>query len=161
LTLTSRYETLYLYEKPTTKDTEMTETTDLPTGYRWATSSETEKHMRTPNPDMLVVPRTTDHRGIPYTQGEADLALPIKPLPRDADGDIITSAEFGMLWAVRITYNTDPEGKWVEFEDNSNVTLHGEFDSQDLAMQWMIGYPDGDTDVKDMDIVGINRVRPV
>lgn len=48
---------------------------DLPTGYRWATAEETEAHLMTPNPDMIVVPRTTDCSGHPYTQGEADLAV--------------------------------------------------------------------------------------
>lgn len=135
--------------------------TDLPAGYRWATAHETDAHSVKPNPDMIVVPRTTDNKGQPYTGGEADLALPIKPLPRDEDGEVVTSAEFGMMWAVRITYNTDPEGVWVEFEDNSNVTLHGDFDTPDLAMVWIEAYPDGDKDIKDMDVVGINRVRPV
>lgn len=83
------------------------------------------------------------------------------PLPRDEDGHIKTSAEFGEMHAVRITYNTDPEGNWVEFEDNSNVTLHGTFDTEAEAMEWMIAYPDGDKDVKDMDVICINRVRPV
>ena len=135
--------------------------TDLPTGYRWATAYETESHGRTPNPDMLVVTRTADVKGIPYTHGEADLALPIRRLPRDEDGYIQTSASYGELFAVRVTYNTDPDGKWVDFEDNSNVTLHGTFDSAELAMQWIEAYPDGDKDVKDMDVININRVRPV
>jgi hypothetical protein len=86
--------------------------------------------------------------------------MTINPLPRSDDGDIITSAEFGTLYAVRVTYNTDPEGVWVEFEDNSNFTLHGGFDSRDEAESWLEAYPDGDKDVKDMDIIVMNRVRP-
>jgi len=82
-------------------------------------------------------------------------------LPRNSDGDIITSAEFGETHAVRITYNTDPDGKWVDFEDDSNQTLHGPFESEAEAMQWLEAYPDGDKDIKDMDIITINRVRPV
>jgi hypothetical protein len=82
-------------------------------------------------------------------------------LPRDEDGNIETSAAYGLQWAVRITYNTDPEGVWVEWEDNSNVTLHGCFDTEEQANEWLIAYPDGDKDVKDMDVIGINRVRPV
>jgi hypothetical protein len=145
----------------TTNDEGTIVNNDLPAGYRWATADETEAHGVTANPDMIVVPRTTDEKGEVYKNGEADLALPIKPLPRDEDGFIETSAAYGMQWAVRITYNTDPEGVWVEWEDNSNVTLHGEFDSPELAMQWIEAYPDGDKDVKDMDVIGINRVRPV
>lgn len=135
--------------------------TDLPTGYRWATASETQVHSVTPNPDMLVVPRTMDAKGIPYTHGEADLALPLKPLPRDKDGHIQTGASFGEMFAVRVTYNTDPDGNWLDDDNYDNFTLHGDFDSIDLAMQWIEAYPDGDRDLKDMDIININRVRPL
>jgi hypothetical protein len=134
---------------------------DLPTGYRWATAAETEAHGITPNPEMLVVPRTTDAEGKPYTSGEADLALPLKPLPRDEFGFVNCSAEFGEMFAVRVTYNTDPDGNWVADDDYSNYTLHGEFDSADLAAQWVEAYPDGDKDLKDIDVVTLNRVRPV
>jgi hypothetical protein len=82
-------------------------------------------------------------------------------LPRDEDGNIETSAAYGLQWAVRITYNTDPEGNWVEYEDWGNSTLHGCFDTQEQANEWLIAYPDGDKDVKDMDVIGINRVRPI
>lgn len=81
-------------------------------------------------------------------------------LPRDTEGDIVTSAQFGETWLVRIFYNTDPEGKWVEEGDWTNVTLHGEFSSSEEAEAWLEAYPDGDKDVKDMDIILINRVRP-
>ena len=69
------------------------------------------------------------------------------------------SAEFGEAYAVRITYNTDPDGAWVAEDDHSNVTLHGTFDTRDEADEWMATYPD-DKDVKDMDVIVINRVRP-
>lgn len=69
------------------------------------------------------------------------------------------SASFGESWAVRITYNTDPDGNWVEDDDYSNVTLHGPFDTVEEATEWMETYPDGDRDLKDMDLVVINRVR--
>lgn len=48
---------------------------DLPTGYRWATEEESERHGITPIPGAVVVPRTTDSQGRPYTDGEADLAV--------------------------------------------------------------------------------------
>lgn len=81
-------------------------------------------------------------------------------LPRDNDGQIITSASFGEAWFVRIFYNTDPEGEWVEEGDWSNVTLHGPFNTRKEADEWMEAYPDGDRDLKDMDIILVNRVRP-
>lgn len=44
--------------------------TDLPAGYRWATEDETDR------PDAIIVKRTADSTGRPYTQDEADLAVP-------------------------------------------------------------------------------------
>lgn len=51
---------------------------DLPHGYRWATEEETEKHSANSDdvPGAIMVARTTDSTGKPYTQGEADLAVP-------------------------------------------------------------------------------------
>ena len=53
--------------------------TDLPSGYRWATETETEAWTKDPlgHPEIITVPRTTDHTGKPYTEGEADLAVPL------------------------------------------------------------------------------------
>lgn len=53
--------------------------TDLPDDYRWATEAETEAYSAHPGdyPDMIVVPRTADCNGVPYTQDEADMAVPI------------------------------------------------------------------------------------
>jgi hypothetical protein len=92
---------------------------------------------------------------------ENDAETPIIDLPRDTEGDIVTSAQFGETWLVRIFYNTDPEGTWVEYDDWTNVTLHGEFSSQEEAMAWLEAYPDGDKDVKDMDVILVNRARPI
>ena len=44
---------------------------DLPAGYRWAREDEMARE------DAIVVPRTADSTGRPYTQGEADLAVPV------------------------------------------------------------------------------------
>lgn len=44
---------------------------DLPTGHRWATEDEMDR------PDAIVVRRSVDRDGRPYTQGEADLAVPV------------------------------------------------------------------------------------
>lgn len=52
--------------------------TDLPSGYRWATEHEMDR------PDAIVVQRTVDSTGRPYTEGEADLAVPV-------DGDVRVS----------------------------------------------------------------------
>jgi hypothetical protein len=77
------------------------------------------------------------------------------------DGNLNTSAEFGVMYLVRITYNTDPTGKWVDGNiDDSNQTLHGPFETEDEGMAWIIAYPDGDTDVCDMDVIVFNKVRP-
>ena len=84
-----------------------------------------------------------------------------QPLPTDEDGHIETSASYGQHYLVRITYNTDPEGNWVDGNiDDSNQTLHGPFFTQDEAETWIIAYPDGDKDVCDMDVICFNRVRP-
>lgn len=47
---------------------------DLPDGYRWATAEETENWENVPG--IIVVPRSCDSNGTPYTQDEADLAVP-------------------------------------------------------------------------------------
>lgn len=52
---------------------------DLPAGYRWATEDETEQHNATGLPGAIVVPRTADSSGAPYTQDEADVAVPTAP----------------------------------------------------------------------------------
>lgn len=82
------------------------------------------------------------------------------PLPRDEGGHINCSAEFGQSFAVRVTYNTDPEGNWVDDDDYDNFTLHGTFDTEEEANEWIEAYPDGDRDLKDIDVININRVRP-
>jgi hypothetical protein len=46
---------------------------DLPFGYRWATEAETENMPE----GWILVPLTQDVNGRPYTQGEADVAVPI------------------------------------------------------------------------------------
>jgi hypothetical protein len=70
-------------------------TTDLPDGYRWATAEETEAYGMNPAafPAMVVVVRTADASGVPYTQGEADLALPAGRLVPDLTMEVV--GEFG------------------------------------------------------------------
>jgi hypothetical protein len=134
--------------------------TDLPTGYRWATAEETEAHAVTENPAMIVVPRTVDSSGTPYTEGEADLALPID-LPRNEHGEIDTSAAYGEQWMVKIEYNTDFDGREIDpGKEEYPVTFHGVFYSLQEAADWMNAYPDGDTDIADMTAQCINAVRP-
>lgn len=49
---------------------------DLPDGYRWATGElETEAGMEIPG--AMTVTRTFDSTGKRYTEGEADLAVPV------------------------------------------------------------------------------------
>lgn len=50
---------------------------DLPAGYRWATAEETEAG----HPDAIMVKRSTDSTGRPYTEDEADVAVPIASTP--------------------------------------------------------------------------------
>ena len=53
--------------------------TDLPAGYRWADEDETEiiaADLRA-IPGAILVPRTADSTGAPYTQGEADWGVPL------------------------------------------------------------------------------------
>lgn len=54
--------------------------TDLPGGYRWATAEETEAQNV---PGAILVERTVDSTGVPYTQDEADVAVPLTRI-RDA-----------------------------------------------------------------------------
>lgn len=51
---------------------------DLPAGYRWATGNETEAIAAGQEIPHLVVPRTFDSAGTPYTHGEADIAIPLE-----------------------------------------------------------------------------------
>lgn len=82
------------------------------------------------------------------------------PLATDEDGHINCSAEFGMspLVAVRVTYNTDPEGNWVADDNYENFTLHGPMTRAEADL-WIQAYPDGDRDLKDMDVIEFNEVR--
>jgi hypothetical protein len=47
---------------------------DLPPGYRWARDED-----ETVRADAILVPRTMDSTGKPYTQDEADIAVPENP----------------------------------------------------------------------------------
>lgn len=49
---------------------------DLPVGYRWATAEETEMGGMD-IPGAMLVTRTFDSTGKRYTEGEADLAVPV------------------------------------------------------------------------------------
>jgi hypothetical protein len=75
--------------------------------------------------------------------------------------EIETSAIFGDGWLVQIEYVTDADGKPVP-DDATDLprTLHGPFDSEEQAAQWIDAYPDGDTDVHDMTVINFNRVSP-
>lgn len=80
---------------------------------------------------------------------------------RDEDGDIIHSADFGDLWLVRVTYNTDFDGRPVDVTTVLELpqTLHGPFSTIEAANTWVQSYPD-DTDVAEIDLVVMNKVRP-
>lgn len=81
------------------------------------------------------------------------------PLPRDEDGNVETSAIYGQWVGVKVTYNTDPEGTWVDEDDWSNQTLHGPFADEAEAVAWMNDYCPDDTDIKEVETFVLNAVR--
>lgn len=60
-----------------------TSANEPPRGYRWATEEETERWTNNPDalPEAITVPLATDSAGRPYTEGEADLAVPTRSEP--------------------------------------------------------------------------------
>jgi hypothetical protein len=58
---------------------------DLPDGYRWATADECETFAADPggHPEMIIVTRTADASGRPYTEGESDVAILVGLMPYD------------------------------------------------------------------------------
>jgi len=82
-------------------------------------------------------------------------------LPRTEHGEIDTSAAFGEAWMVHIQYNTDHDGREIDPEHEEwPETYHGIFETQQEAADWCNAYPDGDTDIHDMYVKCMNRVRP-
>lgn len=79
---------------------------DLPAGYRWATEEECAEIAATGRTTMLdehiVVPRTVDSTGKPYTQDEADIAVRIvieEPLRRcECCKELIAKDPDGKTW---------------------------------------------------------------
>lgn len=59
-------------------------------------------------------------------------------------------------WVIETTYNTDPEGKWVEYDDWTNRTLHGPFATEEEGMAFMQDFQADDTDVKEMLLIYVN-----
>jgi hypothetical protein len=64
---------------------------DLPKGYRWATELETEYFDKIDG--AIVVSRTEDSNGQPYTQQEADIAVPIRKFA-DVAGPTVLMADY-------------------------------------------------------------------
>lgn len=81
------------------------------------------------------------------------------PLPRTESGHIDTSARFGEVVLVRVTYNTDPTGAPVDETDDSNFTLHGPFRDTDEAVEWMNDHAPDDTDIREVETIVANAVR--
>jgi hypothetical protein len=84
-----------------------------------------------------------------------------RTLPKNEYGEIITSANYGYATLVKVLYNTDVDGKWVgdNVENDHPYTLHGPFENPAEANEWIEAYPD-DTDVFDMEVILMNKVRP-
>jgi hypothetical protein len=88
-------------------------------------------------------------------QGEAS------PLPRDEDGEVIVSAEFGEHYAVEVEYNTDFDGRRIDpGKEDHPRTLHGPFTTQEEADKWAESYGPDSTDIHEVRVVPLNRVRP-
>ena len=68
------------------------------------------------------------------------------------------SAVFGQGFLVMIEYTTEADGEPVAEDCDPPNTLHGPFDTEAEAVQWMETYPDFD-ELDDMTVVTFNRVR--
>lgn len=92
--------------------------------------------------------------------GYTTITIATTPLPRDEDGEIVTSAEFGESYLVRIEWNTDFDGRAIDpGKEEYPASYYGPFLSEDEAVEWMNAYPE-DTDVYDMTSIVCNNVRP-
>lgn len=81
------------------------------------------------------------------------------PLPRDEDGRIVTSAEFGESHIVRIVWTTDHDGRHIDpGKEEYPETFHGPFETQAEAKEWLEAYPEF-TDIEDMFVIPLNSVR--
>lgn len=71
-------------------------------------------------------------------------------------------ASYGYGYMVKIEYNTEADGTPVDesVPGEYPTTLHGPFDTEDEAVAWMDTYPDGDTDLHEIQTAIFNRVRP-
>lgn len=82
-------------------------------------------------------------------------------LPRNDDGDIITSAIYGQRdVVVEVEYNTHADGAEVLEGDETPRTLHGPFASMDEADEWMNNFCPDDTDIAEVRAFFLNAVRP-
>lgn len=86
------------------------------------------------------------------------MTLTLQPLPVDADGAIVTSAEFGEAVLVEITYNTNEHGVRVDSEPVLPRTLHGPFADAAEAEKWIQAHPD-DSDIDDYYTIPLNLAR--
>lgn len=64
---------------------------DLPKGYRWANELESELYKKIPG--AIVVKRTADSNGQPYTQDEADIAVPLRKFA-EVSGPTVFMADY-------------------------------------------------------------------
>lgn len=82
------------------------------------------------------------------------------PLPRDHEGFIKTSADYGHSWMVEIEYSTDFDGRLIDHKKEDYArTFHGPFVSVEEAQDWMDAYPEF-TEIEEIKAIMINNVRP-
>lgn len=95
-------------------------------------------------------------RGNGITQSEAR-----RLLVERTEGLESASREHGTEWMVRIEYNTDHDGRWIDPETEAYPeTLHVGFHTKAEAFAWMDARTDGDKDVHDAFALMVNRARP-
>ena len=73
--------------------------------------------------------------------------------------EISYNAEWGHAWIVDVEYNTEADGTQVPEGEPGPHTLHGPFDTEAEAVEWLQNYPE-DTDVYDITLGVINKVEP-
>lgn len=57
---------------------------------------------------------------------------------------------FKKFYVIEFTFNTDPDGNWVDYNDWSNQCIFGPFKTVAEAEYYEAMYPEDDTDLKEV-----------